>query len=70
MYQNYGAHSGYKQARTSEKDFENGSLLKNDSDEEALDFDEDKNETELLDNEKLSKIEIDKKRRPEKKKGK
>jgi len=41
--------------------------LKNDSDEEALDFDEDKNETQLLDNEKLSRIEIDKKKRPEKK---
>jgi len=36
--------------------------LKNDSDEEALDFDEDKNETQLLDNEKLSRIEIDKKK--------
>lgn len=55
-YQNYGAYNGYKQASKSERDFENGSLLKNDSDEEALDFDEDKNETQLLDNEKLSKI--------------
>jgi hypothetical protein len=45
-YSNYGTPQGYKKAKMSDKDFENGSLLKNDSDdEEALDLEEDKNET-------------------------